>query len=58
MFLKPLGLKVVRIGAGGLGLLLIISLSNLYGHVIERRHRHEVIAEGKEAIALGAFDKE
>ena len=54
MFLKPLGLKVVRIGAGGLGLLLIVSLWDLYGHVIERRHRHEVIAEGKEAIALVA----
>ena len=54
MFLKPLGLKVVLIGAAGLGLLLIVSLWELYGHVIERRHRHAVIAEGKEAIALVA----
>ena len=47
MFLKPFGLKFVLGGAGGLSLLLIVSLWDLYGHVIERRHRHEVIAEAK-----------
>lgn len=52
MFLKPFGLKVVLVGAIGLLALLITSLWHLYGNVVEQRHRHEVLANGKEAIAL------
>ena len=52
MFLKPFGWKVILIGANGLALLLILSLWHLYGHVIEQRHRHWVLADGKEAMAF------
>src|SRR5207245_5415002 len=48
MFLKPFGLKVILVGTIGLALLLIASLWDLYGNVVEQRHRHEVLADGKE----------
>ena len=52
MFLKPFGLKVILVGTIGLALLLVASLSDLYGNVVEQWHRHEVLANGKEAMAL------
>jgi hypothetical protein len=52
MFLKPFGLKVILVGTIGLALLLITSLWDLYGNVVEQWHRHEVLANGKEAMAL------
>ena len=52
MFLKPFGLKVVLIGSLGLALLLMGSLRDLYGNVVEQWHRREVLANGKEAMAF------
>jgi len=52
MFLKPTGLKIIIVAAIGLALLLVTSLSDLYGNIVEQRHRHEVLANGKEATAL------
>jgi hypothetical protein len=52
MFLKPFGLKVILVGAIGLALLLVGSLSDLYENVVEQRQQHEVLANGKEAMAL------
>jgi hypothetical protein len=51
-FSTPFGLKVILVGTIGLVLLLIASLWDLYGNVVEQRHRHEVLANGKEAMAL------
>ena len=50
MFLKPFGLKVIIVGTIGLALLLVESLSELYGNVVEQRQRHEVLANGKETV--------
>jgi hypothetical protein len=52
MFLKPAGLHVVLVGTIGLAFVLILNLWDLYGDVVEQRHRHEVLANGKEAMAL------
>jgi hypothetical protein len=52
MFLKPFGLEVILVGTIGLALLFIASLWDLYGNVVEQWHRQEVLANGKEAMAL------
>lgn len=52
MFLKPFGVKVILVGTIGLTLLLIASLWDLYENVVEQWHRHEILANGKEAMAL------
>jgi hypothetical protein len=52
MFLKPFGLKVILAGTIGLGLLSTASLWDLYGNVVEQWRRHEVLSNGKEAMAL------
>jgi hypothetical protein len=49
-------MAAVRINAGwwrlaGAPLLLLISIYGLYGHVMERQHRHDVLARGEEAKA-------
>jgi hypothetical protein len=51
-FATPFGLQVILVCTIGLVLLLISSLWELYGSVVELRHRHEVLANGKEAMAL------
>ena len=52
MFLKPFGSKVILGGTIGLALLLIGSLWDLYGNIVEQWHRDGVLASGKEASAL------
>jgi hypothetical protein len=52
MVLKPLGSKIILVGAIGLALLLIASLWDLYGNFVEQRHRHEALSNGKDATAL------
>jgi hypothetical protein len=52
MFLKPSGLQVILAGTIGLAFLLIVSLWDLYGNVVEQWRRHEVVANGREATAV------
>jgi hypothetical protein len=52
MFQKSAGSKIILVGAIGLAFLLIATLWDLYGNLVEQRHRHETLANGKETTAL------